>query len=150
MFLRVNRIVVWTAMLAWTFSVFAGGTRSARSDEPRFVVPDGCVVEKVAGQPLVNYPLFACFDDRGRLYVAEGTGLNVAGPELVQKKLGRITLLEDTDRDGRFDKSTLFADELIFPQGVLWHDGAVYTASHPNIWKLQDTDGDDRADRRAV
>ena len=150
MFLRVNRIVVWTAMLAGTFSVFAGGPRSARSDEPRFVVPDGCVVEEVAGQPLVNYPLFACFDDRGRLYVAEGTGLNVAGPELVQKKLGRITLLEDTDRDGRFDKSTVFADELIFPQGVLWHDGAVYTASHPNIWKLQDTDGDDRADRREV
>ena len=97
-------------MLAVTFSVFAGGTRSARSDEPRFVVPDGCVVEKVAGQSLVNYPLFACVDDRGRLYVAEGTGLNVAGPELVQKKLRRITLLEDTDRDGRFDKSTLFAD----------------------------------------
>jgi hypothetical protein len=94
----------------------------------------------VAGQPLINYPLFACFDDEGRLYVAEGTGLNVPGTELVKKKLGRITCLEDTNGDGQFDKGTLFVDQLVFPQGVLWHDGAVYTTSHPNIWKLEDND----------
>ena len=105
-------------------------------------------MEKVAGEPLVRYPLFACLDDQGRLYVAEGTGLNVPGAEIVKKKLGRITLLEDANGDGRFDRSTVFADGLVFPQGVLWHDGAVYTASHPNIWKLEDTDGDGRADRR--
>ncbi|MFV2070906.1 MAG: PVC-type heme-binding CxxCH protein, partial [Pirellulales bacterium] len=120
------------------------------TDQPRFVVPDGCVVEKIAGQPLVNYPLFACFDDQGRLYVAEGTGLNAPGEEIVEKKLGRITRLEDTDGDGQFDESIVFADELVFPQGVLWHDGVVYTASHPNIWRLEDTDGDGRADRREV
>ncbi|GIW92362.1 MAG: hypothetical protein KatS3mg110_0403 [Pirellulaceae bacterium] len=114
----------------------------------KFVVPEGVVVEQVAGPPLVRYPLFGCFDDQGRLYVAEGTGLNAPGTELVQHKLGRITLLEDTDGDGRFDKSTCFADQLVFPQGVLWHNGVVYTASHPYIWRLQDTDGDGRADRR--
>lgn len=125
-------------------------TRADGSGVPQFLVPDGFVVDKVAGSSLVRYPLFACFDDSGRLYVAEGTGLNVPGEELLQKKLGRITLLEDTDGDDIFDKSTLFADELVFPQGVLWHDGVVYTASHPNIWKLEDIDGDGRADRREV
>jgi hypothetical protein len=35
-----------------------------------------------------------------------------------------------------------------FPQGVLWHDGALYVASPPSIWRLEDTDGDGRADRR--
>src|SRR5262249_31085825 len=59
-----------------------------------------------------------------------------------------IRRLEDTDGDGRFDRSTLFADGLTFPQGVLWHDGAVYTASPPSLWKLEDTDGDGVADRR--
>ncbi len=113
-----------------------------------FRVPPGMVVEKVAGQPLVHYPLFACFDDRGRLYVAEGTGKNLPGTELVKLNLGRITVLEDTDGDGRFDKSTTFADGLVFPQGVLWHNGAVYVASHPNIWKLTDTEGGLRADKR--
>ena len=128
----------------------AVGVADTPEETSRFVAPEGWVVEKVAGQPLVDYPLFGCFDDRGRLYVPEGTGLNVPGTDLVEKPLGRITLLEDTDGDGRFDTSKLFADGLIFPQGILWHDGAVYTASHPNIWKLVDTDGDDRADRREV
>jgi putative heme-binding domain-containing protein len=115
---------------------------SAATDEvvsQRFRVPDGFVVEKVAGPPLVRYPLFASFDDRGRLYVAEGTGTNLAGEELAKKKLGRIVLLEDTDGDGKFDTSTVFADQLVFPQGVLWHAGAVYTASHPSFWRLEDT-----------
>ncbi len=115
---------------------------------PRFQVPPGFVVEKVAGPPLVRYPLFACLDDRGRLFVAEGTGTNLPGEELERKKLGRILLLEDTDGDGVFDKSTIFADGLVFPQGVLWHDGALYSASHPSLWKLEDPDGRGVATRR--
>ena len=37
---------------------------------------------------------------------------------------------------------------LTYPQGVLWHDGAVYTASPPSLWRLEDSDGDGVADRR--
>src|SRR3990172_2313093 len=113
-----------------------------------FRVPPGLVVEKVAGPPLIQYPLFGCLDDQGRLYVAEGTGTNLPGTELVKLQQGRVTLLEDTDGDGAFDASKTFADKLVFPQGVLWHDGAVYVASHPSIWRLEDTDGDGQADRR--
>jgi putative heme-binding domain-containing protein len=113
-----------------------------------FRLPPGVKIEKVAGAPLIQYPLFACFDDAGRLYVAEGTGTNLPGTELVKRNLGKITRLEDTDGDGKFDKSVTFADDLVFPQGVLWHDGAIYTASHPSLWKLVDTDGDGKADRR--
>jgi len=45
-------------------------------------------IEKVAAAPLIRYPLFACFDDSGRLYVAEGTGQNLPGTELVKLNLG--------------------------------------------------------------
>ncbi|MGE5194611.1 MAG: PVC-type heme-binding CxxCH protein [Deltaproteobacteria bacterium] len=120
----------------------------AKDDVKSFRLPAGMTIEKVAGAPLIRYPLFACFDDAGRLYVAEGTGKNLPGTELVKLNLGKITLLEDADHDGTFDKGTTFADGLVFPQGVLWHDGAVYVASHPSIWKLEDTDGDGKADRR--
>jgi putative heme-binding domain-containing protein len=115
---------------------------------PGYQVPPGFVVEKVAGPPLVRYPLFGAFDDKGRLYVAEGTGTNLPGTELAKKKLGRILLLEDTDGDGRFDTSKVFADDLVFPQGVLWHDGALYSASHPSFWRFEDTKGTGKADRR--
>ena len=113
-----------------------------------FRTPEGVTVEKVAESPLVKFPLFACYDDRGRLFVAEGTGKNLPGPEIVPLKLGKIVMLEDTNEDGKFDRRTVFADELIFPQGVLWHDGAVYAASHPAIWKFRDTNDDGVADQR--
>jgi putative heme-binding domain-containing protein len=115
---------------------------------PVYRVPAGFVVEKVVGPPLVRYPLFATLDDQGRLYVAEGTGTNLAGEELAKKKLGRILVLEDTDGDGRFDTSKVFADNLVFPQGVLWHDGALYAASHPSFWKFEDPKGLGKAERR--
>jgi putative membrane-bound dehydrogenase-like protein len=111
-------------------------------------VPPGFVVERVAGPPLVEHPTFACFDDRGRLFVAESAGLNLPAAQLLSQLPDRILLLEDTDGDGRFDKRTVFADRMSFPMGVLWHDGAVYAAAPPSLWKLEDTDGDGRADRR--
>jgi putative membrane-bound dehydrogenase-like protein len=136
------------AWLAPALVVSADPATSSKNDLKSFRLPPGMTIEKVATAPLIQYPLFACFDDTGRLYVAEGTGRNLPGTELVKLNLGKITLLEDTDHDGTFDKGTTFADGLVFPQGVLWHDGAVYVASHPSIWRLVDTDGDGKADRR--
>ncbi len=111
-------------------------------------VPPGFTVELAAGPPLVERPMLACFDDRGRLYVADSAGVNLRGPELSKNPPHVIRMLEDTDGDGRFDKSTLFADKMVFPQGVVWHDGAVYCSSPPSFWRLEDTDGDGVADKR--
>ena len=107
-------------LLALTIGFGTGQADAPKKDAPpRFSLPPGFVIEKVAGPPLVRYPLFACLDDRGRLFVAEGTGTNLPGPELLKQKkqLGRITMLEDTDGDGVFDKATTFADDLTFPTG---------------------------------
>ncbi|HEV3343724.1 MAG TPA: hypothetical protein VG125_25350 [Pirellulales bacterium] len=140
----------WARFLTWlaAASFLTSGLSAADPSTARFQLPDGFTVEQIAGPPLVRYPLFVSFDDRGRMYVAEGTGTNLPGAELAAEPLGRILLLEDKDADGRFDASQVFADKLVFPQGVLWHDGAVYAASHPSIWRLEDTDGDGVADRR--
>src|SRR5262245_45861167 len=56
--------------------------------------------------------------------------------------------LEDTDHDGHFDKRTVFADQMMFPEGAMWHAGSLYVAAPPSIWKLTDTDDDGVADRR--
>src|SRR4051812_23236109 len=135
----VGRAFISIVLLA-RCSALAAEPPQAGSRMPAFQAPPGFVVERVAGPPLVRYPLFAEFDDRGRLFVAEGTGANLSADELRARKLGRITVLEDQDGDGTYDTSRVFADGLVFPQGVLWHDGAVYTASHPSLWKLEDPD----------
>ena len=114
----------------------------------RLEVPPGFEVEVAAAPPLVKHPLMACLDDRGRLFIAESAGRNLRAKDLENELPNFIRMLEDTDGDGKFDKSTIFADKMTLPQGALWHDNALYVASPPHIWRLEDTDGDGVCDQR--
>lgn len=113
-----------------------------------FTLPDGFSIELVAGPDLVARPVSASFDPEGRLYVTESSGSNLPPSEQLKDPQSRLLRLEDTNGDGRFDRSTVFADRIMFPQGCLWHDGSVYVAGPPSIWRFTDTNGDGVADRR--
>lgn len=117
---------------------------------PPFEVPPGFTVEVAASTPLVKHPIMAGFDDKGRLYVAESAGLNLPKVDLEKQLPNGIVRLEDTDGDGKFDKQTVFADKMTFPQGALWHDGSLYVASSGGIWKLTDHNDDGVADERQL
>lgn len=109
------------------------------------VAPD-LEVELVAAEPLVMDPIDLAWGADGRMWVVEMAdyplGLDGKG-----KPGGRIRVLESTRGDGRYDKSTLFAEGLNFPTSVLpWRSGVLVTAI-PDILFLEDTDGDGRADR---
>jgi putative membrane-bound dehydrogenase-like protein len=113
-----------------------------------FTLPAGFEIELVAGPPLVNRPITADFDERGRLYVADSSGSNENVDDQLKTKPHRIVRLEDSDGDGTFDRATVFADRMMFPEGTMWLAGSLYVAAPPVIWKLTDTDGDGVADRR--
>ena len=113
-----------------------------------FSLPEGFTIELVASTPLVDRPITASFDEEGRLYVADSSGTNDPSAKQLIDKPHRVVRLEDTDGDGKFNKSSVFADKLMFPEGTLWHDGSLYVAAPPSIWKLTDTDGDGVADQR--
>ncbi|MCE9529150.1 MAG: hypothetical protein K8R36_24145, partial [Planctomycetales bacterium] len=117
---------------------------------PPFEVPEGFTVEVAASTPLVKHPIMAGFDDKGRLYVAESAGMNLPRVDLEKQLPNGIVRLEDTDGDGKFDKQTVFADKMTFPQGALWHDGSLYVASSGGIWKLTDHDDNGVADERQL
>jgi hypothetical protein len=126
-------------------------TAAAGPQEPvELQVPEGFEVQRVAGPPHTRHPMLACFDDRGRLYVAESTGVNADASVLAESPPHDIRILEDMNGDGRYDKLTIFADKLTFPQGLAWHDGALYVSSPPNFWRFTDTNGDDIADTREI
>jgi putative membrane-bound dehydrogenase-like protein len=114
-------------------------------------VSPGFEVELVAGPGLVDYPMFATLDETGRLFVFESTG-NVyeTSEQAVEDPQFRIKLLEDKDGDGKYDKSTVFADHLSFPQGGVFVNGSLIATSAPDLLKLTDTDGDGIADEREV
>jgi putative membrane-bound dehydrogenase-like protein len=115
-----------------------------------FTLPDGLTVELAAGPPLVDRPITMSFGDAGELYVADSSGSNDPVEKQLAEKPHRIVRLVDSDADGKFDKSTVFADKMMFPEGTLWFDGSLYVSAPPQIWKLTDTDKDGVADKREV
>ncbi|HNR07686.1 MAG TPA: HEAT repeat domain-containing protein [Saprospiraceae bacterium] len=114
-------------------------------------VPEGFTIEVAAGPDLVDYPMFAFVDETGRLFVYESTG-NVYNKteDALKNPQFRIKLLVDEDGDGFYDKYTVFADKVGFPQGGVFYKGSLYASSAPELLKLTDTDGDGVADQREV
>src|SRR5229473_331672 len=113
-------------------------------------VPAGFKVEKVAGAGLVSYPMMGTVDERGRLFLCESSGNSMTTEQMAAKPDYVIRMLEDTDGDGVYDRSTVFADKLTQPAGAVWYRGALYVAAPPDLIRLTDTDGDGVADQREV
>ncbi len=108
---------------------------------------DGFGIELVANEPLTMDPVAIDWSADGRLWVVEMADYPL-GMDGNGKPGGRVRVLDDTDGDGRYDKSTLFAEGLTFPTGLLtWRDGVIVTAA-PDVFFLRDTDGDGKADAR--
>src|SRR4051794_23469287 len=70
-----------------------------------FTLPDGFEIELVAKSPLVERPITAALDEVGRLYVADSSGTNDKVDKQLAERPHRIVRLEDSDFDGKFDKS---------------------------------------------
>ncbi len=105
----------------------------------------GLVVDLVAAEPLVIDPVAFDWGPDGKLWVVEmgdyPTGID-------GKPGGRVRFLEDTNGDGKYDRSTLFQEGLNYPTGILvWRKGVLVTAA-PEVLYLEDTNGDGKADRQ--
>jgi putative membrane-bound dehydrogenase-like protein len=108
-------------------------------------------VELAAAEPLLRSPVAIDFDEDGRLYVAEFPEYNQYGnPSARTGEKGCVRLLEDTQGDGVYEKSTLFAHDVPMATAVACWDGGVFVGSAPDLLFLKDTDGDGKADVRRV
>jgi glucose/arabinose dehydrogenase len=142
------------AVFAQQQDQFALGVRdtepvSAEEQHRSFELPAGFRVHLVASEPQVAKPMNLAVDARGRLWVSSSEEYPfAAAADAVPRDTIRI--LEDTDGDFRADRSTVFADGLNIPIGLIpWQDGVI-CFSIPNIWLLRDTDGDGVCDSREV
>ncbi len=107
----------------------------------------GFHAELVAAEPLIRSPMAMDFDEYGRAYVVELPEYNQYASEKPHGK-GSIRLLEDTDNDGRYDKSVVYVDNLDYPTGVACWDGGLLIGAAPDLLFVRDTDGDGKADVR--
>ena len=114
-----------------------------------FRTTDGLQVNLFASENEgLTSPLHLRWDPAGRMYVTVTTTYPHVFPgDLPNDK---IIVLEDTDNDGRADKSTVFAEGLNIPTGIELGEGGVYVGQGAEMLFLQDTDGDGRADKRKV
>ena len=110
-----------------------------------FHLHEGFRIELVAAEPLVIDPVAYDWGPDGKLWVVE-MGDYPLGLDGKGKPGGRVRFLEDTTGDGTYDKSTLFASDIPFPNGItVWRDGVIVTSA-PEILYLEDTDDDGQAD----
>lgn len=121
------------------------GPRSPSSELDSLRLADPALaVELVAAEPAVASPVSMAWDESGRLFVAEMQDYPNS-PEG-----GTVRLLRDLDGDGYYERDTVFADHIHFPNSVLpWNGGVLVTAA-PDLWFFKDTDGDGKADERRV
>lgn len=144
-----KRAYCLTGLLLLTFLDFAF-TAEFKFATQTLTVPDGFEVEVVAGTDLAPRPVSGSFDELGRLYVTDSSGSNLTPAQQTNDPTHRIVRLEDTDGDGKFDQSVVYAEKVMFPEGCLYYDGSVYVSAPPYLWKFTDTDGDGVADRREI
>lgn len=124
---------------------------SAEDELDEFKVDPRFEVTLFAGEeefPDIAAPIQIRWDNRGRLWVSCSTTYPHVYPG--NQPNDKIVILEDTDGDGKADKSTVFADDLHIPLSFEFGDGGVYVSEQPQLTFLKDTDGDDKADERTA
>jgi putative heme-binding domain-containing protein len=127
-----------------------GGPKILPPDEliKSCTVPPGYEIKLFADEtkfPEIAKPVQMSFDNKGRLWVSTMPSYPLWKPG-DPKPSDKLVILEDTDNDGKADKSTVFYDKLHCPTGFQFFNGGVLVVDQPRILWLKDTDGDDKAD----
>ncbi len=119
-----------------------------------FQLPEGYRLELVIGEPVIKEPVAAVFDGNGRMFVAEMRTYmqDIDGSnELTKKSL--VSLHWSSKRDGRFDKHTVFIDQLLLPRMILAlgpGELLVNETDTQDIHLYRDTNGDGVADEKKL
>jgi len=129
--------------------------RSAKFLSPEEAVESMTMLEGVkanawAGEPMVTQPIAFCWDDRGRLWVAENRDYESRGSGFSNSGDSRIVILEDTDRDGDADSRKVFLEGIPFPSAIAVGFDGLFLGAPPNMLFVPDKNNDDVADKEAI
>ena len=116
-------------------------------------MPAGYRLEPVLSEPDIAEPVMIAFDGNGRMYVAEmRTYMQDADAKGEQQSFSRVSLHEDTDGDGIYDKHTVFADKLLLPRKLLTLGDRVIIGetNTDDLYSYRDTNGDGVADEKTL
>jgi putative membrane-bound dehydrogenase-like protein len=168
-----HRFVIYTGVLndveltsAW--SDFSGvnstaalwGIAQREGRDAKFLTPDqavaqmtvmnGYTVNTWAAEPSIVQPMAFCWDDRGRLWIAENRDYENRVEGFSNAGNSRIVILEDTNRDGVADSRKVFMEGIVFPAALAVGFDGVFVGAPPNLLFVPDRDGDDKADEADI
>ncbi|MCB1098906.1 MAG: PmoA family protein [Verrucomicrobiae bacterium] len=107
---------------------------------------DGYEVNAFANEPMITQPMAFCWDDRGRMWIAENRDYEDRGKGFSNFGDSRILILEDTDHDGVADSRKVFLEGIPFPSAIAIGMDGLWLGAPPNLLFVPDRDGDDKAD----
>ncbi|MGZ8899847.1 MAG: DUF7133 domain-containing protein, partial [Limisphaerales bacterium] len=146
---RVRIVFFFVSLCLCVSNPFAAEEHDPASELASFSIASGFDVSLFASEKDgVVKPIQIRFDAQGRLWVIGSTVYPQLEPGEVPND--KVLVLEDTDRDGKSDKTTVFADGLMIPTGIELGDGGVYVGHGTELLFLKDTNGDLKADERRV
>ena len=124
---------------------------SPQDELKTFFMPPGYHLELVASEPMIEEPILIDWDPDGRLWVIEERGYMSDLPATTERQpLGQISVLEDTNNDGKMDKKTVFMDGLVLPRALKVLDHGVLIGEPPHLWLARDTNGDLKSDTKEL
>lgn len=121
---------------------------SPQKELETFRIGEGLATNLFVADPDIAKPIHMNFDGQGRLWIASSEVYPQIRPG--EPATDKILVCEDTDGDGAVDRTTVFADGLLVPTGILPGDGGCYVVNSTELLHLSDTDGDGAADTRRV
>ena len=113
-------------------------------------LPDGYKANVWASEPMMTQPMAFCWDDRGRLWVAENRDYESRGHGFSNAGDSRILILEDTDRDGVADSRKVFMEGIAFPAAIAVGFDGLFVGAPPNLLFIPDRNHDDVADEADI
>ena len=124
---------------------------SPEDEMKTFFMPPGYHVELVASEPMIEEPILIDWDADGRLWVLEMPAyMRDIAADGERDPVGRVSVLEDTNGDGKMDKKTVFLDGLVQPRALKVLQHGVLVGEPPNLWLARDTNGDLKADTKEL
>lgn len=111
---------------------------------------EGYQVNAFASEPMITQPMAFCWDDKGRMWIAENRDYESRGHGFSNFGDSRILILEDTDKDGIADSKKVFLEGIPFPSAIAVGHGGLFLGAPPNLLFVPDKNGDDKADEEDI
>jgi putative membrane-bound dehydrogenase-like protein len=135
----MNRALKKILFASFSLSVFVFGFQYVHFEEPKisleaYKIEEGFDLSVIASEPLFKAPVSMDFDNNGRMWIVEMIGYmpNLGGSG-EEEPNGRISILEDRDKDGMIDHSKVFLDKLVLPRGLAHVYGGLLYVDGPKL-----------------